>query len=229
MTTVIIADSRGKDIKRLLNLFMDARKIGVLTYSGADIAKATQRALPIVRSVRPALVIIMAGICNFTVKSKTSRKVETKYKSEYDTVNHVIEEIRTAYKSLAGLDYNMIITVATITGMDIADYNNANRKYMTDDEYRCYTNTTKIAHPYQTMLNNAILATNRMIVQLNENTQTPTAWIAGVVHPHFRGKNHHQYIRLQDGCHGSERTKTKWAETLAKIITKVHRSIQDQD
>ena len=83
------------------------------------------------------------------------------------------------------------ISVATVTGIDLADYNHQGRKRMNREQYTNYVENEKETHKNQSTLNESILVLNRKITALNKETSTVTTWMAGVVHSHFNKTAHH--------------------------------------
>ena len=220
MKTTIIADSRGAGLQEHLNLIDGIGETIVLYYPGAKAVTAVKRALENVNmngDLHQRLVILMVGICNATQKEKSTGNVSLSLQSEGQIVEEVYSALEKAYKILleAGLEQ---ISVATLTGLDLEDYNCKARKQMDEAEYQTYCESTKHHRADQSVLNNAIIQINRLITGLNRNNNVPTTWTGSVVHSYFRGTYHHYYRKLQDGCHPSVNTSQEWAKKIASTI-----------
>lgn len=181
-------------------------------------------ARPTIMDLEPNLTILMAGICNVTYKDRHAGLIQPRYKDCESAVTAVMEEVNKAYNTLHTRDGNMSIISATVPGIDMADYNNKQRKHMDENEYKRYCETEKILHPAQQLMNETITEINKRITQHNEIRGVLTIWTAGVIHPRRRNKEHHHYAKLYDGCHGTEATKAKWAEQLEQGIKRMKRS-----
>ena len=188
-------------------------------HKGAGYELAVIKSLNAIKSLRPDLIIIMAGICDLTWRDKITKITSIRYKNSEETVQHVVDAAKAAHDLLrATNDYK--ISFATLTGIDLADYNHPPRKNMTSDEYKTYTINQKQPHEDQNTLNKAIIEINRQLTSINQANGVPTAWTAGVVHNYFRGKYHHYYVKLVDGCHADDRTKIEWAKRLTKALVR---------
>ena len=113
------------------------------------------------------------------------------------------------------------VSFATVTGLDLTDYNNKKRKYMTSEEYEDYCASRKTTHPDQELLNAAIITLNQKLVELNISNNAPTTWTAGAVHAYFKNCHHHYYRRLNDGCHPDQSTTDRWAKQIARTIRRL--------
>ena len=223
MKSLIITDSRGTGISHIIAKNIETDNVTVSVHRGAGLQQAARRALPTFRTLNPEIVIIMAGICNITEKNKRTSEIHLRHRTVTDTVIAVMDSVRAAHNIIREQDQKCTVSIATIPGLDLSDYNNKRRKYMTDEEYRKYCKTSKTPHPDQETLNEAILEINRRITRYNENNRIPTTWIAGIIHPIYRRKHHHHYARLQDGCHGTTKTRIHWAKQITRTIAKAQK------
>ena len=110
------------------------------------------------------------------------------------------------------------ISIATLTGLDLAEYNLKARRHMNHVEYKDHNNNNRIRAREQEMLNEAIIEINKMITVINKKAGVPTTWLGTVVHSYYRKTHHHNYNKLIDGCHPNDDTKLKWAKLIAKSI-----------
>lgn len=219
MTTVIIADSRGSGLQQLL-FNMGCRDLRILTHPGAGYELAALRSVETIKVVKPDLILVLTGICDLTRRDFRTKVTQLRHPTIMENVEHVINSAKSSLDLLKSLGDHRI-SFSTITGIDLADYNNPTRKYMTDSEYREYCLESKITHPQQDTLNLSILEINRRITALNRANSTPTVWLGGVVHSHSKRKTYHYYIRLMDGCHADEHTKTEWASQIHNAILRM--------
>lgn len=222
MGTLIITDSRGLGLQRLIEEMGEYRRLRVMVHSGAGYELATLKSIQTIKDMKPDLVIIMVGICDLTWRNRINKITSLRYSNVRDAVAHVIDAARAAHSLLQEMG-NHKISFATVTGIDLTDYNDTSRKYMTAEEYKIHCASTKITHREQNTLNDAVLEINKQLTKLNAANSVPTVWTAGVVHTYARRKHHHYYIRLRDGCHPDEPTKKEWAIQINKAIIRINR------
>lgn len=221
MSVIIIADSRGDGIqKHLEKIKPETLKVRVLTHRGAGSELAVLKSLSYIKNYSPNLVIITTGICDLTWRHKATRVTALRYDSVKENVSHVIEAAGSAVDLLKTAG-SFRITLATITGIDLADYNNPQRNKMNSEQYKEYCLDTKVIHPQQCVLNESVLEVNRQITAINQSNKIPTVWMGGVVHTHSKKKTYHYYIRLADGCHADELTKEDWAKQISRAMVRI--------
>ena len=220
MSVLVIADSRGNGLQQILNSMDTTERYRVLTYSGAGYELAAIRAAPIVKAIKPDLIIFFLGICDLTTRYKVTRLITLRHTTLPDNVGAVIEAAKASYTLLRSLGSHHI-SFATLTGIDLADYNHPTRKHMTQEEYKIYCMQLKVVSLDQKLLNESLLEINRQLTVINKHTATPTTWTGGVVHSYFKNTHHHYYNRLADGCHADQPTKIKWAAQLVKSTSRI--------
>lgn len=71
MLTIIIADSRGRN----LDAYLDDENILVTFYSGAILAYIAERAIDVITRFQPDMIVVMAGINDITILNRTSCRV----------------------------------------------------------------------------------------------------------------------------------------------------------
>lgn len=221
MSTMIITDSRGSGLQDYLVKLSIPGGTTVLTHRGAGYELATIKSLTKIIEVKPKVIIVLVGICDLTLRNKITKQTTLRYNTVAENVEHVINAAKSSYDLLKTAGDSKI-SYATITGIDIADYNCAERRHMDTAQYKHYCTHTKTPHPDQNILNLAVLQINREITAINKTNNTPTSWVGGVVHAYFKNRNHHQYIRLFDGCHLNENTKKAWAAQINKSIKRIN-------
>ena len=219
MNILIIADSRGAGLQAQLNKLGHAT-VKVLIQGGAGFEMSVLRSMADIKSYQPQLIIIISGICDLTVRNRATRVTYLRHTTVKESVEHVLNSAKSALDLLRGLgEYR--ISLATITGIDLTDYNNPRRKNMTTEEYREYNSHNKRNHPQQDTLNASVLEINRQVTLLNQSNSTPTVWLGGVVHTHSKRKTRHYYIRLYDGCHPDLKTQIEWSNQIHKAILRI--------
>lgn len=216
---LIIADSRGRGIETVINNLNDNYNVSVVVHPGAGLELAVLRSIPTIRHLQPALVLMLAGICDLTWKNKNTKVINLRHTSVSDNVTQVMDAIKSSFDLLkANGDY--IISFSTITGADLRDCNYKPRAKMNDSDYTQYC-AARVPHPAQTTLNQSILTINKLLVKFNKRNGTKTAWVAGLVHAYANKSYHHHYRRLRDGCHPSNKTMHAWAAQIVKSICRI--------
>ena len=200
--TLIVADSRGAGLQRSLDELDNIGSVKVEIHRGAGLEQAVVNSREALQSFKPNLVILFAGICNITSRNSRTHITTLRYRNIDTIVDSVIAAMDRALTFLKDEGYENV-SIATITGIDMRRYNNQ---------------PASQRDPYQDMLNNAIIAVNRIIIDSNKTRNTPTTWTATMVHAYYRGAYHYLYHRLYDGCHPMRSTVTYWARMMAKVI-----------
>lgn len=229
LKTLVITDSRGVGLYQKIKQLNDEGEIDVSVNKGAGVEKAVGNAIvSYAKCNSKVLVIVMAGICDITVRDKNTGQTSLRSLSEGQMVDKAFLAITNAYQMLLTAGY-INISVATITGIELDDYNSRKTKYLSQGEYTLYcTMGGKTTHPDQDLLNRTVLQLNRLITGLNRNNDMPTTWTASAVHSYFRSAYHHYYRKLYDGCHPRETTTVEWAKkvtmTMGKVAAKLSKS-----
>lgn len=219
MSTIIIADSRGRDIQQHLDKLIPGKETWVLVHRGAGYELAVIKSLRSITSSKPKAIIIMAGICDITWRDKKTKKTKLRYNTTEECVKHVMGAARAAQGILDAVG-SFKISFATVTGLNLADYNHSPRKYMSELEYDRYA-STKTIDTQQTKLNDAVIEINRQLTALNKKNGVPSTWTSTVIHSYYRKVHHHNYKKLEDGCHPDGETRGRWAKQLAKSIRRI--------
>lgn len=217
MLTLIICDSRGTGLLPLLKQTKDLGDLRITISRGAGSLRATQHASMEIQTCKPDLVILMTGICDITTRNNISRITTLPCLSQEELVNGATGGIKLAVALIKQLGCDRV-SVATVTGIDLDDYNNRERKHMDQQQYETYRRTVKTVNPNQELLDTVVLLVNKEIVALNRKNKLPTTWTANAIHAYFKKAYHHYYKHLQDGCHATQRTKQYWANQLARTI-----------
>lgn len=194
--------------------------ITVLTHPGSGTELAVLKSLAEIKRLKPDLIIITTGICDLTYKSLTTKKVGLRHDQVAINADHVLQAMASAY-DLIRAHGDVMVSFATVTGVDMADYNHPGRKQMNLDRYLEYCTNEKVAHADQSKLNDSVLEINRRIVKLNKGHSAKTVWLAGLIHAYYNKSYHHCYKRLWDGCHPDAVTTRAWACQIVKSIGRI--------
>ena len=212
--TLVISDSRGLTLQKIINDIKQAEMIKVISFKGAGYCGAALKAKNIIESFRPNLIIMLVGICDITKRDPNTKKTTLRYKSTQCTVEHVLQQARTSLDMLRQMGVGRI-SYATITGIDLTTYNKNSKQ---QDRQHC---EDKELQRQQVTMNQAVLQVNKKIVEINTELNTPTTWTAGYVHRYFRKKHHHYYRRLEDGCHPTSEAAKYWVTQVIKTAVQV--------
>lgn len=218
-TALIIADSRGKGMQQHLDKHLPGESTKILSHSGAGYELAAIKSLKEIRDHKPDIVIIMAGICDITWRDRHSKKTSLRYKNVRDNIDNAMGAAKAALDILGAAGEHKI-SFATVTGLNLTDYNNKARRHMLAEEYGQYA-LTKVDHIQQKDLDEVIIEVNRQLTAMNRDNGVPTTWTSTTVHSYYRKVHHHNYKKLMDGCHPNNETRERWAKQLAKSIMRI--------
>ena len=104
-------------------------EVEVLATEGAGCELAANKAHAAIVRQKPARIILMTGICDLTWRDKRSKVTKLRYSEVKECVDRVMEAIRAACEILDNMG-NHKVSIATITGIDLADYNLKKRRHM---------------------------------------------------------------------------------------------------
>ena len=220
MRTYIVTDSRGRDMKQELEGIPNTGHIQIHVHPGAGITKTVNAAINTIVEYQPDLVVIMAGICDITKRDRQTKKISLRFSDVNSMEESVMAAVCTAYGTIRD-KIKTLVSISTITGLDLTDSNNRLRRHMDQEEYLRYTKERKEVHPDQSKLNNVITRLNKKMTAFNQANGTPTTWTAEIVHPCLRRRHRFYYWRLSDGCHPTPNTRRRWAHQLARTIKRV--------
>lgn len=222
MTTLVIADFRGRGLQTHLGDVENGSQhdTKVTVQSGAGYELAVLKSHHIITQIKPSITIILAGICDLTSRNRNTKITKLRYDTVDENVQHVINAAKSAYEFTRTITPSKV-AFATLTGIDLADYNHTPRTYMNSDDYKLYCITQKTEHEQQAILNMSVIEINRQLTLLNKTNSIHTIWTGGVVHLYTKRKHYHYYIKLQDGCYADEQSKAEWAKHITKAIKRI--------
>lgn len=226
MSTLIITDSRGRGLQSQIDKIgtEEQSSIRVLAHSGAGYELAILKSHGTISITKPSIIIVLAGICDLTFRNKTTKVTGLRFNTVDENVRHVMDAAKSASELLKSTTQSKVL-FATLTGLDLADYNYPPRRFMSSSEYKHHCSTSKTTHKQQATLDMAVIEINRQITALNKDNAVPTVWTGGVVHLYNKRRHYHYYIRLTDGCHPDDQTKMEWARFIIKAIVTSHMKV----
>lgn len=193
MLTIVVCDSRG----RYLDTMIDREDILVSYHSGATLHKVALEAINIMTRFKPDTLLIMAGINDMTIMDRVTRKVRPVSLSVEVLVNHVTTRINQAKSMILSSNPNVNIVVGGIIGIDL----------------NCYNGRMGVS-PVQNIVDNAIIAINANIRQINIDSGLPYPRLTSKVHTWRKGMAKHLYSRLRDGLHPGDLILENWAHQI---------------
>ena len=205
---MILADSRGRGIELALNNHPDIGIYKVIVNRGAGYERTVADSLALLKTFEPDMVLLFSGICDLTKRDRKTKVTSLITNNVENSVEAVIAALSRALVLLNDEGFTSVL-VATLTGLDLRRYNKL-------------TVSPKVAG--QEVLDSAILAINRRIIDTNKANGVPTPWTASVVHSYYRGSYHFHYHKLRDGCHPTTATMSYWARMMAKAINLTKKS-----
>lgn len=159
---------------------------------------------PIVKELKPKIIIVMNGICDVTyIRTYQPWTIAMRDRSVSNTLHNYMIQVDNVHSHFYNLSevigHKPMIVFSTLTGIDIGHYNG----YPSD-----------LISPEQQPLNDAILAINRNIIALNKSMGIVTPMIGSEVHKRCRGRYRLATTKLWDGCHPTDELSARWAERL---------------
>ena len=208
---LVISDSRGKNIKPLLidnTPITHKIKWTTQVLPGATLENIQKRLQRGTRRDNWDLIIVLAGICDFTSRSKENRNISLEYKTrKTEEVRHIIDDL-----------YNITpnLHIATITPASLLTYSNNREKDSQIEEE-------------QTNLEEDIKSINNYIIDKNISRDKPTLNLAKISEIRSLKKQgnkrkrviKYDYKELRDGLHPNTDLLQKWATCICNTVTKI--------
>lgn len=201
---LVLADSRGRDLEKLLNEKGNVTKFTVEILPGASITVLVRRLHRIIadsKNLKYDLVVILGGICSIT------RMIHRPYRAAVPQLNSVDELMSKINGELELLHENQVTTpilLAPTVGIDLVRY----AGQWSDDLYNM-----------QPLVDKTVLKLNERMKMINVNNGLPTPNTSSCIH-RCRGKGRGyrtHYQKLCDGCHLNEEVKEIWAKALTVV------------
>lgn len=150
-------------------------------------------------------ILVMGGICDLTVLTKTpTKKLTPAYESVSSMVDN-FERIHALFRESVALFTKTPIIYIPLVGVQLVHYSNG------DESVRAL----------QPIIDQSIPLINLIIKQVNYLNGLPTPNVAHSIHHCHgrRGKYRTRYCRLYDGCHPDPDTRSIWTREILKSLT----------
>ena len=143
----ILADVRGANLQDYFP--MDGNEhYSVYHRPGSGIDFVTSSFLGELRKSPPDLIIITNGVCDLTIRNKSTKVTSLCHASVQEATEHYMIQIDKATGILTSMLKSSKVVFAPLTGIDLADYNGYKRRGLTGEELRQYQKS-KQRHPLQ--------------------------------------------------------------------------------
>ena len=218
-SVIMVTDSRTSDIVGCLDDWGNI-SIDIVRAPSTGIEAAVEILIKERRDATPDLVIIMNGICDVLLKNKLTHKYSMLNDTVNSTVKYYMDQVRRGQELLEIFYDDSVWMFNALTGADISDYNNPQRRGLKGEDLVIY-HRHKVPDPLQPVMNQAVLDINLKLVEVNKINKVFTPYTATYVHRHYSSGYHHSYQHTRDGCHLTEQAKKYWAKELKKAIVKV--------
>ena len=218
---LVVTDSRAVDLKNFMEDWGDI-ELTVVPAPSMGIESEIDLLISQKKNTNPDMVLVMNGICDILVKNKITRKYFLAHESVDELTAHYLKQVEKGLELLDLYFGKAKKMFNPVTGADVSDYNNTERKKLKGESLAAY-HRAKIPDPLQPVLNAAVLQINTEIVKINKGNSVYTPYTATFVHKHYGGAYHHSYQYTSDGCHLTEEGKRYWAQQVKKAITKTRK------
>lgn len=207
-SVVIIADSRGRGLQTVFSQIKDrGYAVTVLFWKGRGMTEAVKDSIKQLVWTAPDIIVVLAGICDLTVRDRESRQVSLSFDTMDLAVDMFVGRMDTIHHfltiNLTERAFKLIFS--QVVGMDMGTYNGL-----------------PYPHPQQDLLDSVIHRLNNEIVSWNMVRNVATPWIASDIHHNRKdGQKIVRYQRLaSDGLHLTDELKQRWVTYLHKAILK---------
>lgn len=200
----IVADSRGALLKEELNKVFTDIPFHLYWKKGLRLIDSIGYVEPTLLNLKPKLIYFLNGICDVTyLRSRDPWEVALRHPHVQNCVlNYMIAVDHTLNQTFSlseKLGYKPMVLFPTLTGINIASYNN----YSPD----------QIA-PEQPILDEAIHKINTNLIGLHKSMSIQRPLLSSAVHMRCRGKFRMANSKLINGCHPTQELCGIWAERL---------------
>lgn len=200
----IIADSRGRSLKKQLDLVFNDIEFNLYWKSGLKLSEAFPYTAPFILNVRPKIIYVLNGICDLTrIRSHDpwmAALVTRNLDSLVSGYMYNLDQTHAQFFNLHHqLGYKPMVLFPTQTGLDFAKYNG-----YPDD----------LPSPEQPTLDKAIQLINKNVIAIHRSTSVYPPILASAVHMRCRGKYRMAREKLYDGCHPTPDLCLTWAKRL---------------
>lgn len=213
---LLLADSRGRGIERLVNNNAQGFVFRVEVEPGANLRKLTNKLLKMCSEgsvTKFNAVIIFAGICNITkIVYVPNRAAVPRYNTDGETLSAFKSECQHLFSEVKDKVHVPIIISPTV-GIDLMVY----------AEGPLQTVTSNSLFKQQPVIDSSVVMINKFIREVNGGNGLPSPNTSYSIHRcrgHNRGYRTH-YIKLCDGCHPSDEVKENWSQAFIACCEKL--------
>lgn len=202
-----IGDSRLRHLQPLLNNNRRNIYFNCYVFPGATLGYLTFQLRLLLQSgdSNYAYVVMMGGICDLTILSRSPTK---QLVPAYPTASSMAENFERIF-ALARESISLFTRIPTVftplVGVHLSRYSNGD----------------ELVFQYQPVIDQSIPLINNIIRSVNSQCGLLTPNVAHSIH-HCHGKRgsyRTRYCRLFDGCHPDFETQQRWVQEILKSIT----------
>lgn len=197
---VVICDSRGRYLQDYLPADQDS--IRVLFYSGVRLNDLLYRSYDKCLGLNPKYNLVHGGICNMSIKDRSSGSIDLVYKNEVELLDHMCLAFTTAWELARSMYPGKDVIFSGLCRMDLNKYNG----------FGGY-------HPHQPIIDSVIEQLNHHITGLNYQAGVYLPKMTSKVHKRNNRKGHrNQYRLLPDGIHPGPVVLKDWATNIHNLF-----------
>lgn len=205
---LFLADSRGRNLDADLSCLL-GNTFTLVFYPGATIMDTLYKSEHIIKRKEWSQIYCLAGICDMTIKNRTSHTVSIRSSDTGLLVSDYMNTLHQAHSTIRQWcpQVRVKCIFCPVTRLNFSAYNK--RPSHLDD----LTN--------QVALNESIAHLNAEIMKYNTLNKNITPWTSRAVHRRHRNSVTNNYDRLaNDGCHLSPAVRQFWADALHEAVVK---------
>lgn len=204
---LLLTDSRGRELEKLLNANQWGLDFRVTMESGATITRIAEKLSLMNKDSVQEFSLISAGICSITkivyqpsrmavLRSNEVDKIVSEFEKE---CLHLIENARAIT--------HVPVMLSPIVGIDMIAY---------AGHYNA------LLYAQQPIVDNTVAQVNRLIREANMQNGLPTPNTSYCIHRNKgKGKGYRShYIKLYDGCHPNEEVKANWVKAILNCCSR---------
>lgn len=218
-TTLIIADTRMETSyvslkQELVNEGLDQYRTQVIVFEETGLAAAYTQTQPIIDSMQPKLIIIIAGIWDIIQCDALTNQTSLRFSNSDDAIANYMKNMEDIMDHARRRYPNTKVIFGLLTDLSLNRFNMVAE--LGDDGIE---NELRGEHPQQVELNNTILRVNEAVSSFNKANKVVTPCLASTGDKKLQsGKFSHQYHLLPDGYHLSPKMVRQLAREIVENI-----------